>query len=238
MDGEECWNKIFLKHFSSSQVSKSSHFYSDITSTLLGIKPSHLVDYVPPDPDRLQKFLQEALLSCDKNWTNQDLCILKIEEDVLLVNYTSLVSLRKASSKSVVIWVDVTRGLDRPAVISEADRCHTVEKSLSACFEQLERHFLLKSSPKDNAIVVPLIHHCLSPGERNLCLDSTSEENACSLFGWLLGYPVVYWFDTSKGYDLDMEKLVRYSVLVRRRGVNHSTPTKVNKTTLSRIHFD
>ena len=43
------------------------------------------------------------------------------------------------------------------------------------------------------------------------------EENGCTLFGQLLGYPVVYWFDRERGYSLDAVELICYTVTVRNR---------------------
>ena len=42
---------------------------------------------------------------------------------------------------------------------------------------------------------------------------SSTSLNVCTLFGQLLGYPVVYWFDTDRGHSLDMVELVCYSVI-------------------------
>ena len=40
------------------------------------------------------------------------------------------------------------------------------------------------------------------------------ELNVCTLFGLLLGYPIVYCFDTKRGYSLDMVDLVCYTLTI------------------------
>lgn len=205
------WQKFFRKHFKRSPQSSSSHFHFDISCAVQGIKPVHLVDYLPPDPHRLQKFLQEVLH--DK--TYQGLCVLSIEEDVLFVNYASLIASRRSLPGPTPhpVFIDITRGLTRPRVMVETQ---VAEKLLSDCLKELE-----KNLPRNKDVTtLPVICHCCQGNQ--VPVDGCgmpSEGNVCSLFGQLLGYPVVYWFDTSKGYCLDMEKLVRHCVLARTEGV-------------------
>ncbi|XP_043911716.1 UPF0739 protein C1orf74 homolog [Protopterus annectens] len=77
--------------------------------------------------------------------------------------------------------VDVSANRALPAVCSPAVRdqirCH-----LSDILQQLK---VLRHSSGD------MVHKLLSPPEWNLC----------TLFGTLLGYPLPYWFDTSKGFE-------------------------------------
>lgn len=53
-------------------------------------------------------------------------------------------------------------------------------------------------------------------------LNQSQNINLCTLFGRLLGYPLVYWFDPEIGYSLDMVDLVCYTVTVRKRQDSHS----------------
>lgn len=48
-------------------------------------------------------------------------------------------------------------------------------------------------------------------------MNTVVEENGCTLFGQLLHYPVVYWFDMERGYSLDAVELICYTVTVRNR---------------------
>ena len=50
--------------------------------------------------------------------------------------------------------------------------------------------------------------------------NTASEEasiNLCTVFGCLLQYPAVYWFNSEKGLCLDMEELVQHRVIVEKR---------------------
>lgn len=215
---EEQWRKTSLKYFGGFLGEKRDHFHFDILCVLLGIKSAHLVDYFPPaaaaQPHKLQLFLQEILLLCrsyDCSWTDQNLCIILLEEDVLFVNFTSLVAYRNALPSPV--FVDVTSGKEAPVLMEKQNH---MEELILSTFDVMERHF---SAHSDGSI--PIIRHCCH-GDHSA--DGVTD-NLCSLFGQLLGYPVVYWFDTSKGYNLDMERLVRHSVMARRdrvNGIGHS----------------
>lgn len=207
---------MFKKHFSDHLMSKSNRFYHDISCAVLGIKPAHLLDYiVPPDPVKLQAYLQELLNppgSCDRS---QDLCILLIEQDVLFINYTSLLSLGKIN-RDATIFVDITSDLKKPVLIKELQTFDILERSLSSCIEVMDKHFC--SSSQSTGCSIPILHHNSSSSSVTV---QAQGENVCTLFGWLLGYPVVYWFDPVKGYSLVMETLVRHSLLLwRRKGVN------------------
>jgi hypothetical protein len=56
------------------------------------------------------------------------------------------------------------------------------------------------------------------------------ELNVCTLFGQLLGYPVVYWFDTEKGYSLDMVELVCFTVCICK------SDSKTSPLDIERVH--
>ena len=93
MSSEEL-EEIFKRVYRRPLKLKRSRLYLDILSSLLGIKPVFLVDYIPTDPTKLQSLLQDFLPrllgSRDPAPANQELCVLVLGEDVLLVNYTSL----------------------------------------------------------------------------------------------------------------------------------------------------
>ena len=219
---EEQWKKTSQKYFGGFLGAKRDRFHFDILCVLLGIKSAHLVDYFPPaaaaQPHKLQLFLQEILhlsRSCDCTWTHQNLCILLLDEDILFVNFTSLVAYRNALPSPV--FVNVTCGKGTPVIIEkQEEQMNCIGRLISSAFDVMERHFSAHSASDDS---IPIIRHCC---HRDRSADGSGEvaDNLCSLFGQLLGYPVVYWFNTSKGYHLDMERLVRHSVMARRDRVN------------------
>lgn len=267
MVDQELWEKAFLAHYGSSLRSKSRRFYQDISCALLGVKPAHLVDYMPLSSrendspgglaNNLQLFLRELCQlhrhrgqpkSRDLLWTQQDLCLLLLEDNVLFVNCTALQSLRQATPPPVL--VDVTKGLSRPKVLARAERCHVaIERSFLACMQLMRRHFLL--NPGDLSIPILRYNSQTSPSNKSHDPNCESREpdcdlncesrdpscescdsncgscdpnhescdpNCCTLLGWLLDYPVVYWFDWEAGCcSLSMEPLKRHSLQIRNR---------------------
>ncbi len=219
----EQWDSLFLKHFSRSHLSKSSHFYQDISCVLLGLKPAHLVDYLPSKPQKLKLFLEEVKQSCNALWDNSKLCILLLGEDVLFVNRNSL-----HPSRNRPVFINVSKSLDKPEILSTEKALRIAEKPFLSCCEVLDRTLL---DSRDNHVPIveyysPHGHHPTSSNGVGPTAEA-DEENLCCLFGWLLGYPAVYWFDAKEGYSLDMEELIRHSVLVRRGGTKKETKVGV-----------
>lgn len=247
MISEVEWKRSFKKHFRRSLQSKNSHFRFAVSCALLGIKPVHLVDNLPPDPHKLQQLLQEVLQpcdfaskSCEQRITSHDqtshcpqLCILAIEQDVLLLNYTALKVSRVCGFLLTPrpVFIDITRGILKPKVIDEND-IHQIEQSFLDCIEKSILSLESESS-KLNGEHIPVIHHCCHGDHAG---GHGTEVNLCSLFGQLLGYPVVYWFDTSKGYSLDMEKLVQHCVVARIEKVGPSNEGKMQVLTVVGVH--
>ena len=226
-DADHRWKTVFLKHFSRSLGSKCKQFRSDLVCLLIGIKPALLLDYLPPDASKIQQFLIEALQlckSCDwvhnsRDWTlsNQNLCILTIGKDVLIVNSTAL----SKNIASPIFFIDITKGLSSPVILTDSMIISSIEESFLCCFDRLLKS--IRSSICFNTEVnVPIVQY---PDT-----DRTSDEhklNVCTLFGRLLCYPVVYWFESSKGYCLDTEELVRHTVEVIMK--KHVQEFKVNE---------
>ena len=218
--------EIFKRVYRRPLKSKTSHLYLDIFSSLLGIKPVFLVDYIPTDPTKLQSLLQDFLPrllgSRDPAPANQELCVLVLGEDVLLVNYTSLLEHREILPAP--IFVDVIS--QPPELIGKTHTHRTtkqlltnhLERSFSGCLETIQRYFVSKRPKNDKIPIIRftpgLEKFVISEDEGGPCELKCEKVNVCSLFGLLLGYPVVYWFDPHKGYSLHIEKLQCHSILV------------------------
>ena len=196
---------------------------------------------MPPDPHKLQHFLHEVLQSRDftsqsreQHTTSHDnmfptsrshdypqLCILAIEQDVLLLNDAVLKISHGALSTPHPVFIDVTRGLLKPKVMNKDDT-HQIEQLLSDCLEGIQKSILSSESESSKWNITVTQYSC--HGDRH-----GTEVNLCSLFGQLLGYPVVYWFDTTKGYSLDMEKLVCHCVVARMERVKPTSTSSGNQ---------
>ena len=134
-----------------------------------------------------------------------------------------------------LVYVDVTKGLQEPKLLNDKDTSTTnhlfkqwLTKVYSSFLEADKTEIIIilcrtnvdlctsqqeVASQKQSYVFTPTTcggDHQTSETFTN----SVVELNLCTLFGQLLGYPVVYWFDVERGYSLDMVELVCYSVTV------------------------
>lgn len=147
-----------------------------------GLKPGFLYDY---NAARATDVLNYCLALRQLGLTSgaASLYVFELGGSVLLLNLEHSIQRLELISRKDVHFpaVDVSASRALPAVCSpqvrDQIRCH-----LSDILEQLK---ILRSSSID------VVHKLVSPPEWNLC----------TLFGTLLGYPLPYWFDTSKGFE-------------------------------------
>ncbi len=188
------WKEIVKKYYGARFCHKWHQIYADVTSVLLGLKPSLLLDYLPTDTLRFQLFMQEVLtlhLGHEPPASLPKLRILKLDEDVLLTNSDFLIPEWRPE------FVDITKGIPLPLLVSEED-CSVVNKQLAVWYKDLLQKI---TEPSEVLAIVS-------------SSDLSDNVNRCTLFGWLLNYPVVYWFDPEIGYSLSMVELVCYTVTV------------------------
>ena len=142
-----------------------------------------------------------------------------------------------ASLGGTPVYTDITKGLQQPKRTEEENKA-----ILNGIFIQwlgtVQSSFRQRTDNKIELCIVPC-HTKVSNSNCSAHLDQTLssvqqqtvegdnctsnfnptggddiELNVCTLFGQLLGYPVVYWFDTERGYSLDMVDLVCFTVYV------------------------
>ena len=115
-------------------------------------------------------------------------------------------------------FVDVTPGRGQPSLIGREER-ETLERELAAWHSRLTAQLatLLFVEEKQDKVAscTPTQKEDL---QHRISLVRISSDgvplNLCSLFGWLLGYPVVYWFGGSGDHSLHAEELVCHTVEV------------------------
>ncbi len=256
---EEQWNSIFCKYFTTSlSRSKYSQFYSDVTCTLVGVKPVLLIDHMIPHPTKLQNFLRDVLICTRTKWCGRDqrYCILSIEGDVLLINLTSL----SRSWKDVTrVYIDITKGLEGPEVLRDVALVSSIEESFIGCLKLIFQHNSISELASSNTtttttttaatpttVTVASTTTAATPTTVTTTVASSSSTtttfpiveytnvgpsslNLCSLFGYLLCYPVVYWFDIDKGYCLEVEPLVHHVLKVWRTKVQDHRGSSVSR---------
>ena len=217
------WRETVKKHYGARSSHKWHQIFADITSVLLGLKPSLLLDCLPTDALRFRLFVQEVL---PLHWGSVDrhadlipkLCILKVSEDVLLVNMDCLRCEYNSGNSDLPYpspeFVKITKGVHLPLLASEEEHS-AVNKQLAVWYKALLQQITESPDVLDSAAQIPIV-------------NNNDDINRCTLFGWLLNYPVVYWFDPEIGYNLSMVDLVCHTVTV------HPTPAEASKNLVQR----
>lgn len=188
------------RHFGAASCSKWQQLYTDVVCVHLGLKPSLLLDYLKPDAKKLQLLLQEVQVgtACP---LSSDLIILKIGEDVFLVKTQSVAIPHNGRDSNSALrltcsYVNITKGIKSLSLLSD-DLVVGIEQEFEHWWRGFN-HRVHQSRADDAGIPIWNSGYSLS--------------NHCSLFGKLLGYPVVYWFDPEQGYSLEMVNLICHSV--------------------------
>lgn len=258
--------------------SKHHQLLIDVRCVLLGVKPAFLVDYIKPDAEKLQLFVQEQLslthdqiLQASNSKCNPSFCILTIKEDVLLMNVTMLNNSFQSittqqgepnpsaptsdNSNTHYVYIDVTKGLKQPNLISESenyDLFSKIETQLAIWFKKFQT--VIKTNATQNPVTHTqqssnVLRSSTEQSEKFkqsaeifsyvpiISCDAGAELNVCTLFGRLLGYPVVYWFDTEVGYSLDMEELVCYSISVCEKTDSLKSSQSLHLNKVCSAHF-
>ncbi|XP_006816389.1 UPF0739 protein C1orf74 homolog [Saccoglossus kowalevskii] len=187
------WRKHIKQKLPKSCLKKTMDILSNIVSVDRGIKPSFLFDFASVDVKQMQQFINGTF----KSGLTGQLSCLSLVDDVFIYNRASIVAhLRKIVERTSNFLVDVSNTLPEPQIAS--CQCHrqVLDHTL-----QLQRAFSLES-----ASPAPLE---LKPGDR---------WNISTVFGILLGYPVIYWYNTEEVRDvsncLSMVLLTTYRAYV------------------------
>ena len=126
-------------------------------------------------------------------------------------------------------YTDVTKGLQEPKLLEDESKATlsrifvqwlgTVQSSFQQnanktelCIVPCHTKVSKSSTQTLNSVQQLAVDKNFTPDFSPACGDV--ELNVCTLFGQLLGYPVVYWFDLELGHSLDMVELVCFTVCV------------------------
>ncbi|KAG2468355.1 UPF0739 protein C1orf74 homolog [Polypterus senegalus] len=160
-----------------------------VTQTLAveaGIKPALLYDSNGASSEQIQDYLQRLQ---DAGLLSQDLYVLDIDESILIVNLECIVRhLEDILHHSQVALVDISCSLAQPAIAS-LEVITSVHGQLAVLLESFK---LLKSIPSREQKLFSIV---------NLRDTLGLDWNLCSVFGFLLGYPTVYWFNQEKSFE-------------------------------------
>ena len=157
----------------------------DVKTVDLGVKSAYLYDIGPPIGENLQGFIADLV---EESLISSYLNIVEVEMDCLIVKAESVYEIKENLEKNCenqsLKFIDITN--DSDSVLTNSEDIRTEIK------ETVNNISANMASDKVHLYVLP---HTLS------C-------NRTSLFGVLLGYPVIYWFHESKHVGQNFLSLV------------------------------
>ncbi|XP_063811419.1 UPF0739 protein C1orf74 homolog [Pseudophryne corroboree] len=182
--------KNHLKGLKRSLVLKLA---AEILSVDCGLKPCFLYDFSAADMLQILNYLKELQ---KMGFIKGPLHLLTMEENILILNVSRVVSFLKILLQSKDLHVmDVSAQLKQPKIFGQDQLCH-IRPHISDLLTHL-RPYLGEQ-----------------PGSITVTELPCSEWNLCTMFGLLLHYPAVYWFDTTRNFEncLSLMPLKRFIV--------------------------
>ena len=183
---------------------------ANMLAVVLGIKPSFLLDKCNISSEKFAKVASILLLNTKSMNEKHLFRILLFENgEIFFINIASCIDLMRSNLENLLNRngdsaehsrsriVNIHNSLNEPKVISGQDSLK-IERIYLNLLEMLEKFAETDTSiPKDNKTV--LVHRCVFHSDSNLC----------TVYGLLLNYPIVYWFDNliSEETCLDMTPL-------------------------------
>ncbi|KAK7479779.1 hypothetical protein BaRGS_00028959 [Batillaria attramentaria] len=175
------WAKLTAQHLGKRLTGKWQHFMLDLLCVDYGLKPALLLDFAVADVSAVHSLLKA--LQDSNLLQSRQLKILCIGMDVLVVNMNvfrdRLLSDTCEEIFSQYCFVDVSANLEKPEILSwDSDSLHPTRTCFLGLMDELQ-------SEKETC---------------SLSLDGDAVghlPNPSTLFGVLLDYPVVYWYDMS-----------------------------------------
>ncbi|KAM3621741.1 uncharacterized protein V6R79_015376 [Siganus canaliculatus] len=193
MSPQELFIAAARKYLSTGRKSFSVHQSLDlavqVSAVDLGLKAALLYDTNSASADQVQQYLRSLQSS---QLVSKSLLTLNVGGNTLIMN--------PALVRSIV------EQLLPEGKVSVIDVCHLLEKPVTT--DPLRREL---GNMTDGFLLLLRELEKTEEAEKPYDVGEISEEwNLCTLFGLLLGYPVVYWFDQSKSFEncLSMTPLV------------------------------
>ncbi|XP_033646366.1 UPF0739 protein C1orf74 homolog [Asterias rubens] len=176
---------IIKRHLTKTARKNWQSILDDIKAVCDGIKPSLLYDYSRMDPIELSKMVIELSSSCRSDTFKKQLKVLRLGEDTFLANIPHLQAVLQETHQFLGedgrhVGVDVSADLERPRLL-HPEACRQLQDHVADVLSQL--------SGSDSKM------------ERVLGLDPNKDWNFSTMFGALIGYPVLYWYKECTGID-------------------------------------
>ncbi|XP_058488540.1 UPF0739 protein C1orf74 homolog [Solea solea] len=194
MSTQEAFVAAARKHLcagrKSLSVPQSLDLAAQVLAVNLGLKPALLYDSNGTSPEQVQQYVSSLQSS---QLVSESLFTLDLNGDTLIVNPFAVRS-------------NLEQVLGGGGAIPVIDVCHSLEKPVITDKLRLE----LKSIIQDLLLILRDSQQ-LEVVEKPLCVGEKCEDwNLCTVFGLLLDYPVIYWFDQTNSFEncLSMTPLV------------------------------
>lgn len=195
MSTQQVWRGIVSRCYGKKFVSASWRIWMDVWCVANGIKLTWIVDYLPLDPTKMRQLLEDSICAGIFTIQNHSLAVLTLNSDLLVIN-TSI----ELVTPPAAVFIDVSTKLDKPVIVGGC-AWEPVKRAMQ------DIHRALTSAAKSSAEQLVVVTQLMLAEDVNLS----------TVFGWLLGYPVVYWFDDSSPNSwehVSVRRLVCYSAIV------------------------
>ena len=186
----KAWKCLIEKYLGKHCAKFTTKLACDVLLVDAGLKTSFLFDYACVSGDTLNNFVMGIR---KEMLVKNKLIVAKVEEDIFICN----LQMTRQRVEDLTI-VDVSGNLKEPVLVDD------------------------RASNKILQAMVSEIEGCLEQNRSNSHLDIQLSEfvNRTTAFGYLLDYPVLYWYETNTGCDkncLSMVPLKSVKVLAQFR---------------------
>ena len=201
------WNSIFHKSLGKLSSKYYRSFLLDIVAIFLGLKPSLLFDYAVVEWKNAIRLIA-GLARKTSGFTDFSplLYVLKVAEDIFYADLRLLVKrLRESVDMEEFTLIDISGKLQEPHVLKK-ELADSVERQFQRIVEDLEEKYKELTQRGELVVEDSRVINLSNYGDNNWCVPS--------IFGFLLGYPVIYWCDRAGDLDncLSMVPLNRYTL--------------------------
>lgn len=185
----EVWRNICKQHLGRKILRHSQSLMINISAVDVGIKPAYLYDIGQPRGEKLKHLVGDLK---HQELIQNNLNVVEIGMDCVILNVEEF----KKWTESVEIsdkLIDVSKSKDSPCFVTQEEAVVNLKEVTEKLRDELDSSRVKLSA-----------------------LTSVSC-NVSSLFGLMLNYPLIYWYDDSDGKGgncLSMEKLVSVKVMV------------------------
>ncbi|KAM9320219.1 UPF0739 protein C1orf74 homolog [Gastrophryne carolinensis] len=180
-------------HFKERKKSFALTLAAEILLVDCGLKPCYLYDLNGAGVLQIEGYLMELHRM---GFIHGPLHVLNMADTILIIKVSSSVSYLSLllNSKDLHV-IDVSAQLKEPEMFSQ-NRLSHIRSHLSDLLEHLKRY------------------QDMEPGTVSVAEICSPEWNLCTMFGFLLQFPAVYWFDTTTSCEncLSLTPLRRFKV--------------------------